>query len=389
MNYPLMKNNITKNDLSKVISYLKKKDPILTQSKNVKLFEENWSKWLGVKYSVFVNSGSSANLISLALLKQKYPNGGEVIIPTLTWVSDVTSVLNLGFKPVFVDILMKNLSLNTDEVLSKITNKTVAVFITHAQGFNGLSDKLLKKLKNKKIVLIEDVCESHGAVFKKKKLGTYGLISNFSFYYAHHMSTIEGGMVCTNDEAIYENARMLRGHGLLREMSNKTKMNKLMKQYPDLNPQFIFYNSGYNFRNNEINAIIGLNQLKKLNYNIKKRNQNHQNFLNKINKKKYFTNFDLLGSSNYAFNIIFLEKDLEFRLKFEKKLTENNIEFRRGSAGGGNQLRQPYLKNLFSKNYFKSFPVTEHIHSFGYYIGNYPDLNKKDINYICKIINSI
>ena len=389
MNYPLMKNNITKDDLSKVIAYLKKKDPILTQSKNVKSFERNWSKWLGVKYSVFVNSGSSANLISMALLKQKFPYGGEVIVPPLTWVSDITSVINLGFKPVFADISMKNLSLDTDEIISKITKKTVAVFITHAQGFNGLTDKLLKELKSKKIVLIEDVCESHGAKFKNKKLGSYGLFSNFSFYYAHHMSTIEGGMVCTNDEMIYENARMLRGHGLIREMDNKNKMNKLIKHYPDLNPQFIFLNSGYNFRNNELNAIIGLNQLKRLNSNIKKRNINHKYLLSKINKDKYFTYFDLIGSSNYAFNIVIKEKDYKFASKFEKVLEDNNVEYRKGSAGGGNQLRQPYLKKLFPKNHYKKFPVTEHIHNFGYYIGNYPDISLKDINNLCKIINSI
>ena len=131
----------------------------------------------------------------------------------------------------FVDINLGNLSMNTDEVLKKINKKTLAVFITHAQGFNGLNSNLIKTLKKKKIHLIEDVCESHGAKFNGKKLGTYGLISNFSFYYAHHMTTIEGGMICTNDKKIYENLRILRSHGMLRESKNKSFEAKIIKKY--------------------------------------------------------------------------------------------------------------------------------------------------------------
>ena len=176
-----MEDNITKLDLYKVISHLKTKNPILTAGKNVKKFEEEWSKWLGVKYSVFVNSGSSPNFLTIACLKEMGFKG-EIILPSLTWISDVVSVIKNGFKPVFVDIDMKNLSADENQVLSKINKKTVALFITHAQGFNGLSKNLINKLKKNKVILLEDVCESHGAKFQNKKLGTYGLISNFSFY---------------------------------------------------------------------------------------------------------------------------------------------------------------------------------------------------------------
>ena len=178
-----------------------------------------------MKHSVFVNSGSSANLLSMAALKTKFPKGGEVIVPPLTWVSDITSVLFFGFKPVFVDIDFSTLSINTEDVISKTTNKTVAVFITHAQGFNALTDKLIEFLNEKNILLIEDVCESHGAKHNNKKCGTFGWLSNFSFYYAHHMSTIEGGMICTDDEDIFQTLKMLRGHGLLRE-SNDQKIKR-------------------------------------------------------------------------------------------------------------------------------------------------------------------
>ena len=196
-NHPLMFNNITKDDMSKVIKFLKT-NPILTQKKNVLEFEKQWSKWLGVKYSVFVNSGSSANFITIASLKE-FSKKKEIITPPLTWPSDIMAVINNGFTPKFVDINLKTLSMDPDLVIKNISSRTAAVFLTHAQGFNGLSDRLLSVLKRKKIPLIEDVCESHGAKHKKKKLGTLGLISNFSFYYAHHLSTIEGGMICTNN----------------------------------------------------------------------------------------------------------------------------------------------------------------------------------------------
>ena len=209
MYHPLMHNNISRDDLDSLIDYLKNDDPKLTQSSNVLAFEEEWSRWLGVKHSVFVNSGSSANLISIAALRQ-VGEGGEVIVPPLTWVSDIASVLQNGFRPIFADIDPQTLCMDTANILEKITSETRAVFLTHAQGFNGLSKVLLDELRERNIPLIEDVCESHGATFENKKLGSFGWISNFSFYYAHHMTTIEGGMVCTNDDEAFQILRMLR-----------------------------------------------------------------------------------------------------------------------------------------------------------------------------------
>ena len=231
INHKLMNNNFTNSDISAVKKFLKNKDVILTQAKKVEEFEKKWSKWLGVKYSTFVNSGSSANYISLAILKalNKKNKKNEIIVPSLTWVSDVNSIIMNGFKPVFVDIDLNTLSMSPEKVIKKINKKTLAVFITHAQGFNGFTDNLLRQLKKEIFILIEDVCESHGAKHKNKKLGTFGTISNFSFYYAHHMTTIEGGMVCTNDKKIYDLSRIFRSHGMVRESKNKT-FEKQMKK---------------------------------------------------------------------------------------------------------------------------------------------------------------
>ena len=388
-NHPLMDNNISKNDVLEIIKFLRKnKKRIFTQSKKVEDFENKWSRWLGVKYSVFVNSGSSANLLTLLIIKILYGTG-EIIVPTLTWISDIASVIQNDFKPVFVDINPETLCMDENHILKNINNKTKAVFITHAQGFNGLSDNLLKVLKKKNIILLEDVCESHGATFKNKKLGTFSLISNFSFYYAHHLSTIEGGMICTNNKKIYELARMLRAHGMARESGNK-KFEKLMiKKYPNLSPKFIFLYPAYNLRNNEISAVIGINQLKRLSRNITIRKKNFEIFLNNLNNKFYRTNYQLRGNSNYAFPLILKKKNLKNRDLLEKIMKQNKIEFRRGNAGGGNQLRQPYLKNFIGKINYKYYKEVDHVHFYGYYIGNYPSLSKKKILDICKILNNI
>jgi CDP-6-deoxy-D-xylo-4-hexulose-3-dehydrase len=388
-NHPLMENNIQQEDINEIIKFLKKnKKRIFTQSEKVKEFEFKWSKWLGVKYSVFVNSGASANLLSISALKILFGTG-EIIVPTLTWISDIASVIQNNFKPIFIDIDPKNLSMNEDFLLKKISKKTRAVFLTHVQGFNGLSSNLLKILSEKKIPLIEDVCESHGASFRNKKLGTYGLMSNFSFYYAHHMSTIEGGMICTNNKKIYELLKILRSHGMARESGNPKFEKSMIKKYPELSPKFIFLYPAYNFRNNEISAVIGLSQLKRLDANNKIRIKNLKIFLKNIDGNKYRNNYSLEGSCNYAFPLVLKKKNIKNRNLLEKILMKNNIEFRRGNAGGGNQLRQPYLRQYVKNINYMNFKEVDHIHFFGYYIGNYPSLKKEKILKICEILNNI
>lgn len=384
-----MRNNILREDLDLVIDHLKQDDPILTHGPNVRAFEDEWSKWLGVKYSVFVNSGASANLLTMAVLKIKYPEGGEVIVPPLTWISDISSVLQNGFTPVFADIDPYTLGMKDDEIISKITDKTRAVFITHVQGFDALTDKLINELEKRDIPLIEDVCESHGAQHNGIKAGGIGWISNFSFYYAHHMSTIEGGMICTNDESVYQQVRMLRSHGMVRELNNDILKAEYINNNPELNPDFIFAYPAYNTRNTEIGGILGRNQLKRLDKMVEIRNENLNTFLNLINPKIYRNDFKIEGCSNYAFNLILNHPDDEFVNILMSKMRESGIEFRRGSAGGGNQIRQPYLKNIVPENHHLNFPNVEHIHFYGFYIGNFPDLKRNEVVDICKILNSI
>lgn len=381
-----MDNNIERKDLDCLIEFLKT-DSILTQSKNVVAFEQEWSEWLGVKYSVFVNSGASANLLTMAALKYKY-GSCEIIVPTLTWISDIASVLQNGHKPIFVDIDPDHLGMAEEEIYKKVTPETRAVFLTHILGLNALSDNLIKFLKERNILLIEDVCESHGATHKGQKLGSIGYASNFSFYYAHHMSTIEGGMVCTNDEELYQIIRMLRSHGMVRECTNQKMKDEFIQNNPDLNPQFIFAMPAYNVRSTELNAVIGRNQLKRLDSNNLKRTENFDYFLKNLDSKKFKTNFKFEGSCNYAFLLILNKADEAFRDRVMKALDEAKVEYRRGTSGGGSQLRQPYLKTLLNEDPTK-YPNVDHVHFYGFYIGNFPSLAKEKIKKLCDLLNSI
>ena len=387
LNWPLMKNNITRADLDTVINFLQD-EPILTQSKQVQAFEQEWSNWLGVKHSVFVNSGSSANLLTMCALRETY-GLGEVIVPTLTWVSDVASVIQCGFKPVFVDIHPQTLGMDSAQVLQKITPDTKAVFLTHVLGYNALNQSLLDELELRNIPLIEDVSESYGATFEGRKLGTFGLMSNFSFYYAHHMSTIEGGMISTDDSDLYQTLRMFRAHGMVRESSSDELRQSYWTQYPDLNPDFIFAFPAYNVRSTEINAIIGRSQLKRLDENNKIRTENLHLFLQNLDPLKYQTDFGTEGSCNYAFTLILKHADPALCENVMQALRQARVEFRRGTAGGGNQLRQPYLRKLVGENEFKNYPRVDHVHFYGFYIGNYPELEKEKILELCELLNHL
>jgi CDP-6-deoxy-D-xylo-4-hexulose-3-dehydrase len=263
------------------------------------------------------------------------------------------------------------------------------VFLTHVLGYNALTQKLLDELKARGIPLIEDVCESHGATFQGRKLGSFGAVSNFSFYYAHHMSTVEGGMICTNDPEFYETVRMLRSHGMVRESTSEATKESFKQRHPDLNPDFIFAFPAYNVRSTELNAVIGRSQLKRLDENNKIRTRNLKLFLENLDPAKYQTDFELEGSCNYAFTLVLKNADTELSQRVEKLMREAGVEFRRGTAGGGNQLRQPYARKLVGDREFEKYPAVDHVHFHGYYLGNYPDLDTKKITALCAMLNQV
>jgi CDP-6-deoxy-D-xylo-4-hexulose-3-dehydrase len=385
--WPLMNENILRKDLDQIILYLQQDNPKLTNGPKVREFENAWSNWLGVKHSILVNSGASANDLTLLALKETR-GLGEIILPPLTWVSDVSAVIRAGFTPKFVDIKMETLAMDPQLINKAITPSTRAVFVTHVLGLNGVSKSLLDILADKGIPLLEDVCESHGATIQGRKLGTLGLASNFSFYFGHHMTTIEGGMICTDDDEFADIARMMRSHGLVRESQDQSTKERFKSDFPDLNSEFIFSYAAHNMRPTEINGILGLSQLPRLDAIVDSRTRNFKLFLNGLDPLRFFVDFDVEGSSNFALMVILRDADPDLQRKLEEFLVENQIEFRRGLAGGGNQLRQPYLRKIMHFDPTE-FPNVEHVHFFSFYVGNFPELNSEIIRWFTNSINNL
>ena len=384
---PLMSDNISRDDIDCLVEFLQQEPiPRLTNGPKVVEFEKKWSEWLGVKHSVFVNSGTAAKELTMLALKYMYPDGGDIIVPPLTWISDINSILFANFNPVFVDINLKNLSFDLDKLEESITDKTKAIFITHVLGLNALSERLLKICEDNDILLIEDVCESHGATYAGSKVGSVGFASNFSFYFAHHMSTIEGGMISTNNDYFYQLCRSLRSHGMTREFTDEKLIEKYKSENEDLSEDFIFIGPAHNFRSTEINAVLGLCQLQNLDSNNQIRIDNFKYFVDNLKSKKFYTDFQMDGQCNYAFILIMKEADFELRNIIEKMMNKNGIEFRRGLSGGGNQMRQPYFKSQFEIPY-EEYPIIEHVHNFSWYIGNYPTLEREKIKNLVSLLN--
>lgn len=382
-----MADNVTREDLDAIIRYLSADDPRLTHGPAVAAFESAWARWLGVDHTVMVNSGSSANDLSMLALRH-LRGDGEVVVPPLTWVSDIASVLHAGLRPVFADIELDTLAPSAESIEAAITPNTRGIFLTHVLGLNALTDEHFALVAaHPQILLVEDVSESHGATVNGQLAGSVGWLSNFSFYYAHHLTTMEGGAVCTSDAEAYETIRMLRSHGLVREVSDPSRRAMLTAASPDLNPEFIFQYAAHNMRPVEIQGILGLSQLERLDQRNEARRRNFELLLAGLDPERYVTELALKGQCNYAFIVILRDTDLAARDNVEAALQAAGVEFRRGLSGGGNQLRQPYLRRLYSELAPEDFPNVEHVHHFAWYIGNYPELAPERITWLSELLN--
>ena len=384
--WQLINDSITKKDKKKLIDFINTDGVRFTNGKQVKEFERKWSEWVGCKHSVYVNSGSSANYILASIMKEK-KGLGEVITPPLGWVSDVAPLVNLGFTPVFTDISVDNLSLAYDSIQSAITKDTVGITLVHCLGFNAINETIIQIAKDNDLFLIEDCCEAHGATYNGKRVGNFGDVSNFSFYFGHHITSIEGGMVCTNDDELYDYAKLFRSHGMTREASPKLQQG-YKEKYNDINPLFTFAVPGYNMRNQELNAVLGLSQMDRLDYNIECRKENLEIWLDTLDSSKFFVNYIREGNSNFALPLILLKKDLEYMQKCCILLDEEKVEFRVGTAGGGNQARQPYLEK-YNFKICDNLDNANHVHDYGLYVGNHPELKKEQIIDLCRKLNNV
>ena len=386
--YPLIEDPFSNNDIREGIKVLKSKQ--LTISKKTVNFEKDFSSSLKSKYSLMVNSGSSANLLALQCLinpyrKNRLKAGDEVIIPTLCWSTSLWPIIQSNLKPVFVDINPLTLNIDESEVEKKITKKTKAILLVHVLGNSCDMDQIMKIKKKHNLILIEDTCESLGSKYNDKYLGTFGEFSSFSFYSSHQISSGEGGMICCKDKVDYNIIKSLRSHGWSRGTSFE---NTIYKSNKKLDKRFIFFNSGYNLRPTEVSAAIGHNQFKRLNKFITIRNFNKKKIIlsmkkNMIINKKidfYYENKNVTPSW-FGLPIKILVNKKKYKNIIIKKLEKNGIETR--PIISGNFADQPAAKkyNLTSNN---KFPNTDFVYNNSFFIGL--PTKKIDNKYLKKIV---
>ena len=349
----------------------------LTQGAVVLQFEKAWSKWLGCKYSIFVNSGSSANLVIVRALTSRNEHDTWVA-QACTWATTVSPIMQFA-KLQLCDINLNNFSpdlQNLEHIFQ--TQKPKFLLLTHLLGFVSLSDELLELCKKYDVTLVEDCCEAHGAEFNGKKVGTHGIASSFSFYYGHHMTTIEGGMICTDDEDLYHEMLQLRSHGMLRTLP--------VEQQPDyrvdnVDPFFTFLRDGFNVRNTDFHALLGVRQLERLDDCIEHRNKNYDAFVENLDPDKYKTDFVREGCSNFALPIFVKDGDTE---RVKEKMCELGIEYRPCVAG--NLFQHPFMQEV---EQFRFEESAQQVHEKCMYVGNHKDVTPKMVKELCTALNTL
>ncbi len=362
----------------------------LTMGKKCRLFELEWNKWQKSKYSTFVNSGSSANLIIISLLRSKRGNyklkqDDEILVPSVTWSTTLFPIIQLGLKPVLVDVNPKTFNVSVESCEHALTQNTKAVFVVHLLGNPCNMDKIIDFCQSNNLLIIEDCCEAPGAKWNEEKVGNFGIASSFSYMFAHHMTTIEGGMVCCKTELDNKIINANRAHGWIREFTEKQKQEILDELQPD-DDRFLFWDLGYNFRPTEINASFGLHQLKKLDEFINIRNSNfntYQERLKSISDKIQIQELEDPKKSlrsNFAFGIVIKDKRYSRKALFHH-LDKNGIESR--PLVGGSLKEHAFYKLYFQTNDHISLEVSENIHKNGFYLPNHQGMDERDVEYIC------
>ena len=381
----LVNDTIDNNDIDKLIEWLQTY-PRLTKGELTIKFEKKWSNWLGVKHSVFCNSGSSANLLMLWALVEanRISRDSKVVVPSLARATDLSPVIQLGMTPILCDINLEDLSVDLDD-LEKIfkESKPEVLLLVSVLGLVPDMIKISKLCKKYNVILLEDTCEGMGSECGNKKLGTFGLMSSFSTYFGHHISTIEGGLVSTNDTELFEILKSIRSHGWDRDASDDYKA-KLRKKWDtsEFDALYTFYHSGFNLRSTDLQAFIGLGQIDKLDSICEKRNNNFKIYQKELkNFRPYVWEWAEDFISNFAYPVI--ADDVEERDEIIKRLQEANIEVRPmicGSMG-----TQPFYMKKYGDNILFNANVVD---KTGFYVPNHPGLSKDDIIKICDIIKA-
>ena len=364
INYPLVEYPFSKEDINsgrKILSFGK----FITMNKITKEFERKFAKYIGSKYALMVNSGSSANLLALFALinpmfKGKLKSNDECLIPAICWSTSLWPIIQAGLKPKFVDVNLETFNIDLNDLKKKITKKTKAVLTVHVLGNSTNMDELKKIIKKNNLTLIEDTCESLGSKYKSKFLGSFGRFGTFSFYVSHQISAGEGGMIVCDNYEDYKIIHSLRAHGWDRGL-NKNPNN------------FNFINSGFNLRPMDVTAAIGLNQFKRMNKMINTRSSNRKKIIDSLKKSKKWTNqldflkpIKKLTPSWFGLPILINKKFIRNKNKYLNYLKKNGIETR--PIISGNFLRQPSIKK-YNLNTNSKMKNADYINNYGFFIG--------------------
>jgi len=375
---PLVKDTISKADIGKLSNWLTK-DLQLTKGPLTIEFEKKWSEWNGSKYSIFVNSGSSANLLMIyALLLSGRLKNDKAIVPAVSWVTTVSPFIQYGMEPILCDCDEDDLGFDVAhfEKLCQEHRPSVAIMV-HVLGHPNKMDEIMKICKKYDVILLEDCCEAHGSVYKGKKVGTFGIAGSFSFYYGHHMSTIEGGMVVTDDRELYNLMLSIRSHGWSRDLEPKYAQ-ALKNKYniDDFRDKYSFYHPGFNLRPTDLNAFLGIEQLKRLDKTVKKRERNYFRY-KKILENHFWVQIseaDVISSFSMGLQTPYLSE-------ISEALEKASIETRPlvcGSIG-----EQPFWIERYGKTIL---PNATKVHNNGIYLPGNQSLSFKEIDFVCNIL---
>ena len=361
-----------------------------TAGTKVRKFEKKFSNYIGGKYGIMVNSGSSANLLALSilsnpLLKNRIKPGDEIITPAVTWATTVYPICNINAIPRIVDVNLCDYTIDPDSIEKAINKKTKAIMIVHLLGNPCNMKAIVKIAKKHKLWLIEDACEAHGAKFSGKHVGTFGDLATFSFFASHHITTMEGGMITTNNKMLNEIGKSMRTFGWSRDLSSKKQ---LEKKFPNIDSRFLFVNTGFNFRPTELQGAFGIHQIGKLEKLVKLRITNAE-YWNK--KLKRFSNLlltkkDVGRRKSYLFYPITVKKNKFFKKKdLVNELEKHGIETR--SVMAGNITKQPVAKILKLKK-SGDLKNSDYIHENSFVIGNHHEIGEKQRKFVTDIITN-
>ncbi|MCM0605496.1 MAG: DegT/DnrJ/EryC1/StrS family aminotransferase [Xanthomonadaceae bacterium] len=392
MNIPLNLSTFGHDEIRAAVNVLESGH--VTMGKQCFEFEEQFAQTLNVKNAIFVNSGSSANLLAFFALanfampeikgRKRMQPGDEVIVPALTWSTTVWPILQAGGVPVFVDSDPETLQMKFEDVEKAISPKTVAICPVHVLG-NAVPMGPIKQLAEKhRLWIIEDTCESLGTKHQGKTVGTWGDIGTYSFFFSHHITTIEGGMIVTPHDDIAELLRTLRAHGWTRHLKNREAVEK---KYPDLDPRYLFVNMGFNLRPTEVNAAFGKIQLKKLSAFNDRRveiaNTWNNAFVDLISSGSLIPMKTTAQTDSTWFGYPVLLKNEETKRKFQGHLEKNGIETRPIICG--NLARQPAFKTLPHRT-VSDLSGANRVMDSGIYWGSHPLMSKIEVDYVIKTV---